>query len=147
MKQNANIISSHCQTRNRSDNALTQDKRRRKLYIRLFWSGVDDNEIAAKVLHFIPDGFDGTLLDVPVGTAVFTHQKYQSLNKATITCLDYSEDKHRIERTEDGFLCECAADEWQAYGFPSQRIRRFSAAFRDLPQAEAYRKARVCALS
>jgi len=125
MKQNANITSSHCRSRNRSDNALTQGKRRRKLYIRLFWSGVDDNEIAAKVLHYIPDGFDGTLLDVP----------------------DYSEDKHRIERTEDGFLCECAADEWQAYGFPSQRIRRFSAAFRDLPQAEAYRKARVCALS
>ena len=42
---------------------------------KVFWSGTDDNEIAHKVLSYIPDDFDGTILDVPVGTAVFTEQK------------------------------------------------------------------------
>lgn len=45
-----------------------------------------------RVLTFIPDDFDGALLDVPAGTAVFTHRKWAALEKARITCLDYSED-------------------------------------------------------
>ena len=40
----------------------------------------------------IPDDFAGRLLDVPVGTAVFTEKKWRSLSEAEITCLDYSED-------------------------------------------------------
>lgn len=36
--------------------------------------------------------FSGELLDVPVGTAVFTERKWASLNRARITCLDYSTD-------------------------------------------------------
>lgn len=59
---------------------------------RYFGAGTDDNEIAHKVLSYIPDDFDGTILDVPVGTAVFTEQKWASLKNAHITCLDYSTD-------------------------------------------------------
>lgn len=88
----ANITSSYHRSRDIYDDVLTQDKWWSRLYIRLFWSGVDDNEIAAKVLRFLPDGFAGRLLDVPVGTAVFTHRKYQTMPDAEITCLDYSED-------------------------------------------------------
>ena len=53
---------------------------------------MDDNQIAEKVLSYIPDDLSGRLLDVPAGTAVFTHKKYIALKKADITCLDYSED-------------------------------------------------------
>lgn len=71
---------------------LTQSKWWSRLYIKLFWGGVDDNEIAGKVLKFISDDFEGKLLDVPVGTAVFTCKKYGILKNASITCLDYSAD-------------------------------------------------------
>lgn len=58
----------------------------------IFWSGVDDNEIARKVLSYLPDDFSGKLLDVPVGTGVFTVAKYAVMDGAEITCLDYSVD-------------------------------------------------------
>ena len=58
----------------------------------IFWDGIDDNEIAAKTLSYIPDDFSGKLLDVPVGTGVFTAGKYARMRQAEITCLDYSED-------------------------------------------------------
>ena len=36
--------------------------------------------------------FSANLLDVPVGTAVFTENKWSSLKNAHITCIDYSMD-------------------------------------------------------
>ena len=74
------------------DDVLTQGNFFSRMYIRLFWSGTDDNDIARKVLSYIPDDFSGDLLDVPVGTAVFTERKWASLKNARITCLDYSVD-------------------------------------------------------
>ena len=74
------------------DNVLTKGNVFSRTYIRLFWSGTDDNDIARKVLSYIPDDFSGNLLDVPVGTAVFTEHKWKSLKNADITCLDYSMD-------------------------------------------------------
>lgn len=79
-------------SKNIYDKVLTQDNFLSKLYMRFFWSGTDDNEVAREVLSYIPDDFSGTLLDVPVGTAVFTEQKWRKLRGAKITCLDYSED-------------------------------------------------------
>lgn len=79
-------------SKNIYDDVLTQRSILSKLYIKLFWSGTDDNEIARKVLAYIPDDFSGVLLDVPVGTAVFTREKWKNLSKAEIVCLDYSED-------------------------------------------------------
>ena len=74
------------------DDVLTQGNFFSRMYIKLFWSGTDDNAIARKVLAYIPDDFSGELLDVPVGTAVFTEHKWASLKNAHITCLDYSRD-------------------------------------------------------
>ena len=74
------------------DDVLTQGSLFSRLYIKLFWSGTDDREIARRVLSWIPTDFSGTLLDVPVGTAVFTEKKWRALSRARITCLDYSED-------------------------------------------------------
>lgn len=85
------------------DDVLTQGSFFSRLYIKVFWSGTDDNEIAGKVLGYIPDDFSGRLLDVPVGTGVFTYRKWMSLKDADITCLDYSIDMIRQaeERMKD----------------------------------------------
>ncbi len=90
-KRYQNITSSYKQSSGIYDDVLTRKKWWSKLYIRLFWGNVDDNEIAEKVLSYIPEDFSGRLLDVPVGTAVFTQKKYEALKNADITGLDYSE--------------------------------------------------------
>ena len=79
-------------SKNIYDDVLTQGSLFSRLYTKIFWSGTDDNEIARRVLSYIPDAFHGTILDVPVGTAVFTEKKWKSLPDAQITCLDYSKD-------------------------------------------------------
>ena len=90
-------------SKNIYDGVLTQGNFFSRMYIKLFWSGTDDNEIARKVLSYIPDDFSGKLLDVPVGTAVFTQRKWSSLKNANITCLDYSTDMHeQAKRRLDG---------------------------------------------
>ena len=86
------IRSAYHASKNIYDDVLTQGSIFSRMYIRFFWSGTDDNEIARKILSYIPDDFSGELLDVPVGTAVFTERKWRSLPKAKITCLDYSND-------------------------------------------------------
>ena len=85
------------------DGVLTQGNFFSRMYIKLFWSGTDDNEIARKVLSYIPDDFSGKLIDVPVGTAVFTQRKWSTLKNAHITCLDYSTDMlEQAKRRLDG---------------------------------------------
>ena len=86
------IKKSYQQSKNIYDDVLTQGKWWSKLYIKLFWSGVDDSEVAKEVLKYIPSNFAGKILDVPTGTAVFTYQKYAKMKHADITCLDYSID-------------------------------------------------------
>ncbi len=100
------IRSAYHTSKNIYDDVLTQGSVFSRLYIRFFWNGTDDNEIARKVLSYIPDAFDGRLLDVPVGTAVFTEKKWEALKKAEIICLDYSEDmldkaKDRLSRCDN----------------------------------------------
>lgn len=90
-------------SKNIYDGVLTQGNFFSRMYIKLFWSGTDDNEIARKVLSYIPDDFSGKLIDVPVGTAVFTQRKWSSLKNANITCLDYSTDMlEQAKRRLDG---------------------------------------------
>ena len=95
------IKDSYRSSKNIYDNVLTRDKWWSKMYIDLFWGGVDDNKIAADLLKYIPDDFSGKLLDVPVGTAVFTTEKYRRMKQAVITCLDYSKDM--LEQAEYRF--------------------------------------------
>jgi ubiquinone/menaquinone biosynthesis C-methylase UbiE len=61
-----------------------------KLYVLIAWGLLDDKEIIHKILSSIPDDFAGVLLDVPVGTGIFTCEKYSNLNKARIIGIDYS---------------------------------------------------------
>ena len=91
-------------SKNIYDDVLTQQNIFSKLYIKLFWSGTNDNDIARKVLSYIPDDFSGKLLDVPVGTAVFTQHKWIALKDAHITCLDYSMDMlEQAKKRFDGY--------------------------------------------
>ena len=94
----ATVQSAYKFSKNFYDDAITQGKWWSRLYFKLLWGGVDDNDIARRVLAWIPDDFTGNLLDVPVGTAVFTAAKYKRMTKADITCLDYSTDM--LERAE-----------------------------------------------
>ncbi len=97
------IHSAYDSSKNIYDDILTQNSLWGKLYMNLFWGGTDDNIIAEKVLGHIPEDFSGSLLDVPVGTAVFTEKKWRSLSCAQITCLDYSEDMlQQAEKRLDG---------------------------------------------
>ena len=73
------------------DDALTSQGFWMKLYNRIVW-GIEDKDYVGKVLSYIPDGFSGSLLDVPVGTGVHTFRKYTQLKDARITVLDYSAD-------------------------------------------------------
>jgi ubiquinone/menaquinone biosynthesis C-methylase UbiE len=73
------------------DEVLTGKSPLWKLYNRIFWN-MDDREVALRLLDSIPENFSGTLLDVPVGTGVFTEGKYARLSAAEITCVDYSAD-------------------------------------------------------
>ncbi|MHC4673791.1 MAG: methyltransferase domain-containing protein [Planctomycetota bacterium] len=63
-----------------------------KLFSLIMWGGGDDDHYTQieKVLSSIPEGFDGVLLDVPVGTGIFTSDKYRKLKKTGIIALDYS---------------------------------------------------------
>ena len=87
------VEKSYKQSKNVYDTVLTHNGFWSKLYNSVFWGGVDDNVIAEHCLDYIKDDFSDQLLDVPVGTAVFTWKKYKTLqSSATITCLDYSQD-------------------------------------------------------
>lgn len=79
------------------DDVLTRNNWWGKLYIDFFW-GIDDLEIAEELLGWIPNDHDGKLLDVPVGTGVFTKKKYQQMNQAEIHALDYSKDMLEIAK-------------------------------------------------
>lgn len=74
------------------DTVLTRGNFLSKAYMKFFWSNTDDNQVARRILSYIPDDFSGTVLDIPVGTAVFTEKKWKRLSSAKITCLDYSVD-------------------------------------------------------
>lgn len=86
------IKTAYHDSKNIYDTVLTRGNIWSRAYMKFFWSDTDDNEVAEKVLSYIPDDFAGTVLDVPVGTAVFTEKKWKRLSSAKITCLDYSMD-------------------------------------------------------
>lgn len=60
-----------------------------KLYNGVVW-GLNDQDYVDRVLSCISDDFDGFILDVPVGSGVFTGKKYSNLKDAKIICVDYS---------------------------------------------------------
>lgn len=71
------------------DEFLSAKSLKAKLFCRVVW-GFKDFSHEINLLNSISDDFDGNLLDVPVGSGLFTCNKYSRLKKAKITCVDYS---------------------------------------------------------
>lgn len=74
---------------NRYDDAITGRRWWSRMYMRGLW-GVDYCKIAEDVLSMIPDNMDGRLLDIPVGSSVFTIEKYKRMTRCEIFGVDYS---------------------------------------------------------
>ncbi len=77
------------------DDLLGMKKWWARLGIKLIW-GFGDTAYVPRLLEWIPEEFSGRLLDVPVGTGLFTATKYARMKRANITCLDYSADMMAI---------------------------------------------------
>ena len=64
------------------------------MFMRIFdwlvWGFSGDGGIINDVLSHLPSEFDGVLLDVPVGTGLFTCSRYAGFPNATIVAIDYS---------------------------------------------------------
>jgi ubiquinone/menaquinone biosynthesis C-methylase UbiE len=71
------------------DEFLSVKSLKAKLLCRVAW-GFKDFSHAPGLLDSLSDDYDGSLLDVPAGSGLFTLEKYSRLKKAKITCLDYS---------------------------------------------------------
>jgi SAM-dependent methyltransferase len=61
-----------------------------KMFDRLVWGFSGDGGITDEVLSRLPADFNGILLDVPVGTGLFTCSRYAGFPDATIVAIDYS---------------------------------------------------------
>ncbi len=62
----------------------------RRMFDRLVWGFSGDGGITNELLSHLPSEFDGVLLDVPVGTGLFTCSRYAGFPNATIVAIDYS---------------------------------------------------------
>jgi ubiquinone/menaquinone biosynthesis C-methylase UbiE len=74
----------------RYDAILTRPRILTRICNTIVWGLSDDNTYADTVLSYLPSDFDGILLDVPVGTGVFTSPLYAKFPKATIIGIDLS---------------------------------------------------------
>jgi ubiquinone/menaquinone biosynthesis C-methylase UbiE len=90
MERKSKIAKAYTSSKNYYDDALAGTRWWAKLYVHGIW-GADDREIAKRLFGCLPQGFDGTLLDVPAGTGLFTSGLYREMPCAQITALDYSE--------------------------------------------------------
>ena len=104
-----NINKAYHDSKNYYDNILTHNGFLSKVYNKIFWGGTNDLKIANKILTYIPNDFNGKILDIPVGTAVFTKDKWKTLQRATIVCVDISSDmlekaKEKINEPNISFI-------------------------------------------
>jgi ubiquinone/menaquinone biosynthesis C-methylase UbiE len=90
MENNENIRAQYNKLSGRYDNLLATQSLWSKLACKIVW-GFPDTAYTERLLAYLPDGFGGELLDIPVGTGLFTCGKYLRIPNARITCLDYSE--------------------------------------------------------
>ncbi len=148
MKQNR----AYAKITNRYDDVLTARKWWSRLYIKCIWK-VDDNLVAKEVLEMLPDNFQGEILDVPVGTAVFTADKFRNMQKARIVGVDFSKDmlsianerifREKIENVwlQHGDVCNLKFENERFdavlsmngfHAFPTEKHRAFSETYRVL---------------
>ena len=90
-------------------------------FVLLVWGFLDGKIFIDKPLGSIPDDFDGVLLDVPVGTGVFTSDKYRKLNKARIIAIDYS--LAMLQKAQERYLAPLRRSESRWYRRALGRLR------------------------
>ncbi|HHU96387.1 MAG TPA: class I SAM-dependent methyltransferase [Petrimonas sp.] len=139
---------------NRYDDVLTARKWWSRLYMKCIWK-VDDNLVAKEVLEMLPDDFRGEILDVPIGTAVFTAQKYRTMQNAKILGIDFSQEMLDIAnqrflhekinnvKLQHGDVCKLTFENERFdavlsmngfHAFPTQKHKAFSETYRVLKQ-------------
>lgn len=74
----------------RYDTYMTSSSLLMKIFNTIVWGFGNDFDCIESVLSYLPSRFDGVLLDVPVGTGVFTASRYANFSNATIIAVDYS---------------------------------------------------------
>ncbi len=74
---------------NSYDVAITASRWWAKLYLRVFW-GIDYSDIARQLIALLPEPLVGSLLEVPIGTAIFTAPFYRDNPQVRIVGVDYS---------------------------------------------------------
>lgn len=78
----------------RYDGMMTNSSFWGRMALRLFWglSEANYHKYITQAFRGIPAGFDGKMLEVPVGTGALSLPVYRDLPGADITCLDFSEE-------------------------------------------------------
>ena len=97
------INASYDKIAHRYDAYITSSTMSMKICNRILWGIKDDSSYMDTVLSNLPTEFDGVLLDVPVGTGVFTSSLYARYPNATIIGADLSmgmlqEARNRFDR-------------------------------------------------
>jgi len=84
------ISASYDAIASRYDSILTRPNVFRRFCNTIVWGFGDDSEYADTVLSYLPSQFNGILLDVPLGTGIFTCSLYAGFPNATIIGIDSS---------------------------------------------------------
>ncbi len=95
------VIESYDKVASRYDKYVTGSTISMKICNMFVWGIGNDCDYADTVLSYMPSQFDGVLLDVPVGTGVFTDSLYVRFPNATIIGVDYS--MGMLRRAKDRF--------------------------------------------
>jgi ubiquinone/menaquinone biosynthesis C-methylase UbiE/uncharacterized protein YbaR (Trm112 family) len=93
------ISASYDKVASRYDPYITASSISMKVVGRIIWGCASDRDPMDEVLSLLPNRFDGVLLDVPVGTGVFTAPLYRRYPDATIIGIDCSMNMLRKART------------------------------------------------
>ena len=95
MSRQENISKSYRKLASKYDSMLSTKSWWSRVLCKIIW-GFPDTAYTKHLLELLPDDFDVKLLDIPVGTGLFTSEKYAKLKKANITCVDYSCDMMNV---------------------------------------------------
>ncbi len=89
-ERNDRIASAYDKVVPRYDSYMLSSTVAMKVLCRIVWGFPSDRDPIEKALALLPDRFEGILLDVPVGTGVFTASLYSRYPSATIIGVDIS---------------------------------------------------------
>ncbi len=96
----ASVTKSYDKVASRYDEYMTSSNIFMKVYNTVIWGFGSDCDYTETVLSYLPSRFDGVLLDVPVGTGVFTDSLYARFPNATIIAVDYSMGMLRLAKDQ-----------------------------------------------